>query len=86
MADEFFGSLDRYLTGGALSRESAREQAPTTNVADIADLPRSAPEKLSVRDTSVGRGAWTGGLMPELYRVGWFALGVAVTLLLKHSF
>jgi hypothetical protein len=24
--------------------------------------------------------------MPELYRVGWFALGVAVTLLLKHSF
>jgi uncharacterized protein len=39
-----------------------------------------------VRDTSVGRGAWTGGLMPELYRVGWFALGVAVTLLLKHSF
>jgi hypothetical protein len=39
-----------------------------------------------VRDTPAGRGAWSGGLMPELFRVGWFALGVAVTLLLKHSF
>jgi hypothetical protein len=74
------------LTGGPLPRENAREPAPTTKIADIADLPRSAPEKPSVRDTSVGRGAWSGGLMPELYRVGWFTLGVAVTLLLKHSF
>jgi len=29
--------------------------------------------------------AWPGGrLMPELYRVGWFALGVVTTLLLTH--
>jgi carbon monoxide dehydrogenase subunit G len=86
MADEFFGSLDRCLTGSPLPRESEREPAPTTKTADIANLPRSAPEKPSVRDTPVSRGAWSGGLMPELFRVGWFALGVAVTLLLKHSF
>jgi hypothetical protein len=86
MADEFFGSLDRYLTGTPLPRESGREPAPTTKIAEIADLPRSAPENPSVRDTPVGRGAWSSALMPELFRVGWFALGVAVTLLLKHSF
>jgi carbon monoxide dehydrogenase subunit G len=41
MADEFFGSLDRCLTGSPLPRESEREPAPTTKTADIAAKVRS---------------------------------------------
>jgi carbon monoxide dehydrogenase subunit G len=87
MADEFFASLNRQLTGGTVSTgDTAVESTSATKPAVVVALPDAAPETVAVRNTPEPRGAWSGGLVAELYRVGWFALGVAVTLLLKHTF
>jgi len=87
MADEFFASLNRQLTGGTVpTGDTTGESTSATKPAGVVTLPEVAPETVTVRNTPELRGAWSGGLIAELYRVGWFALGVAVTLLLKHTF
>src|ERR1700692_2935180 len=82
MADEFFASLNRQLTGGTVpTGDTTGESTSATKPAGVVTLPEVAPETVTVRNTPELRGAWSGGLIAELYRVGWFALGVAVTLL-----
>lgn len=99
LADEFFGNLERELTAPSMSSTLDTVAITPSDVAARADhasvsppvhpvpassghsgRPPSAPSAASSSPAS----AWSGGWRAELYRVGWFALGVAVTLFLTH--
>jgi uncharacterized protein len=78
MADEFFAALQQQLGGETLAHDAA--VASETGVPHPGVVPAPGP-----KPAKPFRSAWPeGNLAPELYRVGWFALGVVTTLLLTH--
>jgi uncharacterized protein len=78
MADEFFAGLQQQLKGGPIA-----DDAPVVPEAEV--RPTSAPVSLERPPAAPRPSVWPEGrLAPELYRVGWFALGVVTTLLLTH--
>jgi uncharacterized protein len=78
MADEFFAALQQQLSGESISYEAAVADETISRQSRPAPAPDPKPATPS-------RSVWPeGSLAPELYRVGWFALGVVTTLLLTH--
>jgi uncharacterized protein len=96
IADEFFVNLERELTEPSAPAEdkavSARPGAAATLAGNDAAGPpiQSSPASSDTIERSrphpgpASSIPWSGGWRAELYRVGWFALGVAVTLFLTH--
>ncbi len=75
MADEFFAAFDSALTGGSLPLELQTQAAPERPLL-AGPVPAGMPGNYA---------PWPGGgFRQELYRVFWFGLGVASTLLLTH--
>jgi len=78
MADEFFAGLQQQLKGGPVANDAAVVPEATAHPPNAPSLPERKP---AASPSSV----WPEGrLAPELYRAGWFALGVLTTLLLTH--
>jgi carbon monoxide dehydrogenase subunit G len=84
MADDFFASLNRQLNGEAAAANTAASDVVIPSQKAAQSTPAREHEEHVVRTPPEARGVWSGGLQAEFYRVGWFALGVGVTLLLKH--
>jgi carbon monoxide dehydrogenase subunit G len=100
LADEFFVNLERELTAPSAPAGDASASAEPGDAAalagSVAAAPSARPAPTSSSDTPpraraypgaatpLPPSAWSGGWRAEVYRVGWFALGVAVTLFLTH--
>lgn len=95
LADEFFGNLERELTAPSMSSASSVLDTVATAPSDASAPADHATVSPPVHPVPASSGhaehspnspssAWSGGWRAELYRVGWFALGVAVTLFLTH--
>jgi carbon monoxide dehydrogenase subunit G len=72
------GADDATAPAGHAAAPSAR---PATVSAGTA---ARAPAYAAASSAPAPASAWSGGWRAELYRVGWFGLGVAVTLFLTH--
>jgi carbon monoxide dehydrogenase subunit G len=68
------------LAGNDAAAPPAHPAHPAPASSDTIGRSRAHPGAASPLPAS----AWSGGWRAELYRVGWFALGVAVTLFLTH--
>jgi len=78
MADEFFAALQQQLGGESVAHDAAVTGETVTRQS-------SAIPALEPQPAMPSRPVWPEGrLAPELYRVGWFALGVVTTLVLTH--
>jgi uncharacterized protein len=86
MADDFFSALERQLQ--STSPSNNLNVAATDDPVAADSRSTSSNEKQYVHSelgTSSLKSAWSSScLWPELYRVGWFALGVVTTVLLRH--
>lgn len=83
MADEFFANLQGQLDGSGATDHSGRVEEAVEKEASVPPARQStAPERRPVASLP---SVWPEGrLAPELYRAGWFALGVVTTLILTH--
>ncbi|EGF33067.1 hypothetical protein IMCC9480_1240 [Oxalobacteraceae bacterium IMCC9480] len=79
MADEFFAAFDSALTGGTIPEATALS-VPVAGQSATA-YPTVTVAKGPVGDSPPFSG---GGFSQELYRVFWFGLGAAFTLLLTR--
>jgi carbon monoxide dehydrogenase subunit G len=78
MADKFFAALQQQLGGESVAHDAAVTGETVTRQS-------SAIPALEPQPAMPSRPVWPEGrLAPELYRVGWFALGVVTTLVLSH--
>jgi uncharacterized protein len=92
IADEFFVNLERELTAPSASTgHDAGSAVPGDGAVSPSAHPAPASSDTTGRSPaypgaalSPPASAWSGNWRAELYRVGWFALGVAVTLFLTH--
>jgi carbon monoxide dehydrogenase subunit G len=78
MADEFFAALRQQLGGESVTHDAAPVGEAVTRQAGAASAQERKPATPSASVWPEGR------IVPELYRVGWFALGVLTTLVLTH--
>jgi len=86
MADDFFSALERQLH---VLSPADNLNIPVTFDRVNADNGAAATRENRYLRSDVGtsslKTAWSNtSLWPELYRVGWFALGVITTVLLRH--
>ncbi|WP_144163010.1 SRPBCC family protein [Paraburkholderia sp. BCC1885] len=78
------GEAGPAATGDAASLADRDTAAPPLRPAPASSGNPGRSQTHSASAAPQPASAWSGGWRAELYRAGWFALGVAVTLLLTH--